>query len=194
VTDCTVGLSDRRVHDLVLKIKTQVECEPFELRFVGPAALGLDPGRVGAAYVRARHGTPCPSTVETHELGAVRVENPRHEIASILVFRKNHDHEASCAHILDVMPKVHGLLSRPGQSNQRSLKLREEAMFGSARIEAVHVVLSVENIDVLSVNSRLKQLFDCRTSTRSIGDSTDDSVRGVADEIARDMSPGVHVS
>jgi hypothetical protein len=90
----------------------------------------------------------------------VGVENPRHEVWSILVFRKSHDHEASCSHILNVMPKVHGFLNRPSQSNQRSLELREEAMFGSTRIEAMQVLLSVKNIDVFSVNPRLNQCFN----------------------------------
>jgi hypothetical protein len=64
------------------------------------------------------------------------------------------------AHIFDVMPKVRGFLNRPSQSNQRSLELREEAMFGSTRIEATKVFLSVKNIDVFSVNPRLNQCFD----------------------------------
>ena len=59
------------------------------------------------------------------------VEDPRHEIASVLALRENHDHEASCAHVLHVMPKVCGFLDGPSQSNQRSLELGEEAMFDS---------------------------------------------------------------
>jgi hypothetical protein len=194
VTDCSVGLSDRRVHYLVLEIKTQAEYETVDLRFVRPAALGLASGRVGAAYVCIGHGTPCPSAIEAHELGAVRVENPRHKIPFILVFRKNHDHKASGAHILDMMSKVRRFLNRPSQSNQCSLELCEEAVFGSARIESMHVILTVEDIDVFSVNARLKQGFDCRASTLSIRDGADNSVRRVADEIARDVFSGDHVS
>lgn len=55
------------------------------------------------------------------------------------------------------MPKADGFLCGSSQSDQCSLELGQEAMFGSARIEAVQIIFSVKDVDILSVNSGLKQ-------------------------------------
>src|SRR5688572_10117779 len=154
--------------------------------------LRIDCGRIGALDVFARHGPPGPSAVEAHELSAMRVEDSRHPIPSILALRENHDYEAPGAHVLHVMPKVRGFLNGCSQSNQRSLELGQEAVFGSARIEATQVIFPMKDVNILSIDPGLKQCLDGRAGTHGIGDGADHPVRRVADESAWLVCLGVH--
>ena len=66
---------------------------------------------------------PRPSAVETDKLGAVRVQDVRRHVPLLTLFRKDHDHEPTCSHIVDVMPQMLEFLSRPCDANQCPLEL-----------------------------------------------------------------------
>ena len=67
-------------------------------------------------------------------------------------FRQHHDHVSTGANILDVMGEVLELFELEG-TNQRPVKLREESMLGACRIEAMEILFTVQDVDVLLVES-----------------------------------------
>ena len=67
-------------------------------------------------------------------------------------FRQHHDHESTRTNIVDVMGQVLELFEVEG-TNQRPLKLREESMIGACRIQTLEILLVVQDVDVLAVES-----------------------------------------
>jgi hypothetical protein len=94
-------------------------------------------------------GLPRPSAVETDTLGAVRVQDVRGHVPLLTLFRKDHDHEPTCAHVVDVMAQIPELLSRPRGANQCPLELREESLLCACRIQATQIFLSVKDVNIV---------------------------------------------
>ena len=122
------------------------------------------------------------------------VEDSRHEIASILELRENHDDEAPCTDVVHMMLKVDRFLRGSSQSNHRSLEARQEAMLGSARIEAMQATFPVKDVDVLSIDTGPKQFFDRRARIRGIGDGADDTICWIRNKVAWMMRHKVRAS
>ena len=70
-------------------------------------------------------------------------------------FRQHHDHASTGANILDVMREVLELLEVE-VADQRALKLCEESMFGAGLVETMEILLAVQDVDVLPLESGLE--------------------------------------
>ena len=68
-------------------------------------------------------------------------------------------------------------------ANQRPLKLREESVLGPCRIETIEILLVVQDVDVLLVESRLEQRGDGRPCLAVVADGPDHAIRRVRDEV-----------
>ena len=99
-----------------------------------------------------RNIRPRPPAVEPHELGAVLVQDVAGHDPLFPAFRQHHDHPSTRTNIVDVMREVLELLGLKGP-NHRPLKLREESMFDAGRIQAMEILVAVEDVDVLLVES-----------------------------------------
>lgn len=64
---------------------------------------------------------------------------------------QHHDDETTGPHVLHMTAKMRRLLDRTSQSNQCSLELSEEAVFGSAGIQAIQILLPVKDVDVFPI-------------------------------------------
>ncbi len=95
---------------------------------------------------------------------------------------QHHDHVAPGAHVLDVVRQVLELfeIQRP---DQRPLKLRQESMIGPGRIEATEVLLTMQDIDVLAVESGSEQRIDSCLRLRGVANGADDAIGRIPDEI-----------
>ena len=96
-----------------------------------------------------------PSAVELDEIGPMTVQDVGGHDALGSAFRQHHDHESTCTHILDVMRQVLELFEVEG-TNQRPLKLREESVVGARRVEALEILLVVQDVDVVTEESGLQ--------------------------------------
>ena len=122
-----------------------------------------------------------PAAVELHELGAMTVQDVGGHDALGPAFRQHHDHESAGANIVDVMRQVLELFEVEG-TNQRALKLREEAMVGARRIETLEILLIVQDVDVLPDESGAEQRVDGRLGLDVVADGADHAIGGVRDE------------
>ena len=90
-------------------------------------------------------------------------------------FRQHHDHVSTRTHIVDVVRQVLELFEVEG-ANQRPLKLREESMLGAGRIETLEILLIVQDVDVLAVESGPEQRVDGRLRLVVVADGPDDAI------------------
>src|SRR5688572_18962408 len=148
----SIGPGNRGVDDLVREVALQPKRESVESGFEDVARR-----RRCRRCAIGRYRRPRPPAVETEERCAMRVQDGGDEVASLLLLRKNHDHEASRAHVLHVMAKLSVLLHGPCQSNQRPLELREKPMFPTLWIQTMQVLISMKNIDVSLIDTGREQ-------------------------------------
>ena len=122
-----------------------------------------------------------PSAVEPHELGAVPVQDVGGHDALGAALRQHHDHESTRTNIRDVMRQVLELFEVKG-TNQRPLKLREESVCGACRIETMEILLIVQEVDVLPLESGPEQRADDLLRLVVVGDGPDHAIGRVGDE------------
>ena len=131
---------------------------------------------------RGRQLLAGPAAVEADELGAVVVQDVGGDDAQDAAFGQHHDHVAAGAHILDVVRQMLELLEVEGP-DQRALELRQEAVLDAGRIETMEILLAVQDVDVLAIESGLEQRVDRRSRLDRVADGPDDAIRRVANEI-----------
>jgi hypothetical protein len=66
---------------------------------------------------------------------------------------------------------------------QRPLKLREESMLGPCRIETLQILLAVEDVDVLPVESGAEERVDSRLRLGGVGDGSDHAIGRIRNEV-----------
>ena len=134
-------------------------------------------GGGGGGKLRVR-----PSAVEPHVLGPVLVQDVGGDDPQGSLSRQHHDHVSTGTDICNVMGQVFELFELEG-TNQRPMKLREESMRGACRVEAVGILLTVQDVDVLLVESGPQQRVDGRLGLARVADGPDDAIRRVGDEV-----------
>src|SRR5687768_15902954 len=82
--------------------------------------------------------------------------------ASIAFLGQHHNHESACSYVFNMVPQVFVLLRGAGEAKQRALELSEKSVFLPGRIETIDVLVAVEDVDLLSFESCLKQRADGR--------------------------------
>ena len=134
---------------------------------------------------------PGPSSVEAHELGAMRVEDVGGNSAPFAPRRQDHDYKPSGADVFRVVHQVPVLFSGSCRANQCSLQPLEYSMLCPSRVEAAQVFVAMEYVDGLPIETSVHQCVNGGGGMLAVRDRANDTVGRVRNESAFG-SVGIH--
>ena len=103
-----------------------------------------------------RKPLPRPSAIEADELCAVSIQDVGCTYTLISFIGKDHDDESSCTNVVDMVAQMLVLLGRTREAKQRALELSQESVLLPCGIEAADIFVTVQDVDVLSIEASTK--------------------------------------